>query len=61
MVPSRLPTPAEYAGQWVGLHDGAIVAVSPDPRTLSLQIQASNVPCVVYRVPDRTARRPTSP
>ena len=58
MVPAELPTPAEYAGQWVGLHDGAIVAASPDPRTLSLQITARNVPCVVYRVPDAAAGRP---
>jgi len=52
MVPSQLPTPPEYAGQWVGLHDGAIVAVSPDPRALTQQIQARAVPCVVYKVPD---------
>ena len=57
MVPAELPTPAEYAGQWVGLHDGAIVAASPDPRTLSEQITARNVPCVVYRVPEVAAVR----
>jgi hypothetical protein len=51
MVPSELPTPSEYAGQWVGLHDGAIVAASPDPRALTVQIQHAAVPCVVYRVP----------
>jgi hypothetical protein len=58
MVPPQLPTPAEYAGQWVGLHDGAIVAASPDPRSLSQQIQARNVPCVVYRVPTDAAAKP---
>ncbi|HZQ57383.1 MAG TPA: hypothetical protein VFA84_05085 [Acidimicrobiales bacterium] len=52
MVPSQLPTPPEYAGQWVGLHDGTIVAASPDPKVLTLQIQASAVPCVVYKVPE---------
>ena len=55
MVPSQLPTPPEYAGQWVGLHDGAIVAASPDPKALTQQIQARAVPCVVYKVPE-TAR-----
>jgi len=51
MVPSPLPTPREYAGQWVGLHNGAIVAASPDPGVLMRQIQARAVPCVVYKVP----------
>ncbi len=51
MVPSQLPTPPEYAGQWVGLHDGAIVAASPDPKVLTQQLQAVAVPCVVYKVP----------
>jgi len=53
MVPSELPTPSEYAGQWVGLHDGAIVAASPDPGALTVEIQQAAVPCVVYRVPAR--------
>jgi hypothetical protein len=52
MVPSQLPTPLEYAGQWVGLHDGTIIAASPDPKVLTQQIQARALPCVVYKVPD---------
>ena len=52
MVPAELPTPAEYAGQWVGLHDGTIIAASPDPKVLTQQIQARALPCVVYKVPD---------
>ncbi|HEY2430934.1 MAG TPA: hypothetical protein VGI06_18505 [Acidimicrobiales bacterium] len=60
MVPSELPTPSEYAGQWVGLHDGTIVAASPDPGALTAKIQRAAVPCVVYRVPGGTEgeRRP---
>jgi hypothetical protein len=58
MVPSQLPTPPEYAGLWVGLHNGSIVAVSPDPGALSEQIRARAVPCVVYKVPAATAAAP---
>ena len=55
MVSTQLPTPPQYAGQWVGLHDGSIVAASADPRTLVTQIAERAVPCVVYRIPAATA------
>ena len=58
MVPSQLPTPPEYAGQWVGLHNGAIIAASPDPKALTQQIQARAVPCVVYKVPQTAQQAP---
>jgi hypothetical protein len=58
MVPSQLPTPPEYAGLWVGLHNGSIVAVSPDPGALSQEIRDRAVPCVVYKVPAAAAAAP---
>jgi hypothetical protein len=58
MVPAQLPTPSEYAGQWVGLHNGTIVAASPDPKALTQQIEARALPCVVYKVPQAARPRP---
>jgi len=61
MVSTPLPTPPEYAGQWVGLHDGMIVAASPDPGALVTQIAHRAVPCVVYRVPSTATPQDTAP